>query len=503
MISSPPEISITNRKYITIALIFILIEATGIFEQVMMYTAVPTFMRVFSVNTETVSWAITIFLLVGTAMAPLSGRLGDAFGRRNLLIILLCISVVGSVISVTSGSFAAILVGRGLQGTSGALFPLLVGIAREVVPPRRVPILVSLTTGTALLGGALAGVVAGHLLDAGNWRLIFIASGSLGVLALLSAFALPRVIVVRVNHGRFDILGAVLLAPGVASLLYGVQTGSSDGLTPAVSAYLVAGIAVLAFWVFWELRISNPIFNLRMFRDRTLVLILVTTGLIGLGVFGALALIQPILMQSPSLLPVGLGLTPGTAGNYQLVVGIVGFLLSPLGGKIAGKYGAKTTLLIGIVLGVVGVGGFAVAVHNLPLAIAATFFTGLGTGFILVGLPNMIVEVVPPQNTGEAVGIVYEVGRTLFGAVGTALTGVILASSVVPKTTAPTLTAWHAIVGFIAITAILGFIVALFVRKVIPMDQRGDRVEPVGEAPEEAWEAPQPAPPTAGSPATA
>ena len=190
----------------------------------------------------------------------------------------------------------------------------------------------------------------------------------------------------------------------MASLLYGVQTGSSDGLTPAVSAYLVAGIAVLAFWVFWELRISNPIFNLRMFRDRTLVLILVTTGLIGLGVFGALALIQPILMQSPSLLR-WMGLTPGIAGNYQLVVGIVGFLLSPLGGRIAGESGAKTTLLIGIVLAVVGVGGFAVAVHNLPLAIAATFFTGLGTGFILVGVPNMIVEVVPPQNTGEAVGM--------------------------------------------------------------------------------------------------
>jgi MFS family permease len=502
MIPSPTA-SITNKRYITIALIFILIEATGIFEQVMMYTAVPTFMRVFSVNTETVSWAITIFLLVGTAIAPLSGRLGDAYGRRNLLVVLLCLSVVGSVISVTSGSFAGILVGRGLQGTSGALFPLLVGIAREVVPPRRVAVLVSLTTGTASLAGALAGLVAGHLLDAGDWRLIFLCSGGLGVLALLSAFGLPRVVVARVKQGRFDILGAVLLAPGVASLLYGVQTGSSDGLTPAVAAYLIAGIAVLAFWVFWELRTRDPIFHLRMFRDRSLVLVLATTGLIGLGVFGSIALIQPILMQSPRLLPVGLGLTPGTAGNYGIAVGVVGFLLSPLGGRIASKYGAKTTLLIGIVLAVIGLGGFAVAVHNLPLAIIATFFTGLGTSFILVGLPNMIVEAVPPQNTGEAVGIVYEVGRTLFGAVGTAITGVILSSSVVPKTTAPTLTAWHAIIGFVAITAILAFAIALFVRRAIPMDQRGDGAWGPGGAPQEAGQAPlQPAPSTSARPAT-
>ena len=407
----------------------------------MMYTAVPTFMRVFSVNTETVSWAITIFLLVGTAMAPLSGRLGDSYGRRNLLLILLCVSVAGSVVSVTSGTFAVILVGRALQGTSGALFPLLVGIAREVVPPRRVPVLVSLTTGTALLAGSLGGLVAGHLLDAGDWRLIFLCSGSLGVLALLAAFGLPRHAAPRVRRGRFDILGAVLLAPGVASLLYGIDTGSSDGLTPAVAGYLVAGIAALAFWAFWELRIANPIFDLRIFRDASLVLLLIITGLIGLGVFGAISLIQPILLQSPSALPVGIGLTPGTAGNYGLVVGIVGFLLSPLGGRIAGKYGAKTTLLIGIVLAILGIGGLAIAVHNLPLAITATFFTGLGTAFILAGLSNMIVEVVRPENTGEVVGIVYEAGRTLFGAVGTAITGIILSSSVVPKTTAPTLTA--------------------------------------------------------------
>ena len=371
------------------------------------------------------------------------------------------------------------------------------------MPPPRVPVLVSLTTGTAALAGALGGLAAGHLLDAGDWRLIFLCSGLLGLIALLAAFGLPRTVIALVKRGRFDILGAVLPAPAVAAILYGVETGSTDGFTPAVAAYLAAGIALLAFWIFWELRIADPIFHLRIFRDRSLVLMLIITGLIGLGTFGAVSLIQPILMQSPRLLPVGLGLSPGTAGNYGVVVGVTGFLLSPVGGKIASRFGAKTTLLIGIVVAIVGFGGFAIAVHNLPLAITATFFTGLGTSFILAGLPTMIVETVKPENTGEAVGIVYQVSRTLFGAVGTALTGVILSSSVVPKTTAPTLAAWHAIIVFIAATAILAFAVTLFVRKATPMDQRDDLVEAAGEQSPEADKTLHPAPPSSGRPATA
>jgi hypothetical protein len=74
---------------------------------------------------------------------------------------------------------------------------------------------------------------------------------------------------------------------------------------------------------------------------------------------------------------------------------------------------------------------------------------------------------------------------------------------VVPQTTAPTLTAWHDIIGFVVITAVLAFIVALFVRKAIPMDQRGDDAWGPGGAPQEAGEAPQPASPASGSPAIA
>ena len=475
--SSPRAVPAHVRPYAAIVAIFILIEATGVFEQVMVYTAIPTLMGVFKVDVAGISWAITVFLLVGTATAPISGRLGDIYGRRKVLIVLMCVSVIGSVVSVASGTFEGVLLGRGLQGTSAALFPLLVGIAREVVPAPRVPVLVAITTGTAALAGSLGALAAGMLLDLGDWRVMFLASGVLAVIALLAALGLPRSVVVPVDRGRFDVVGAVVLAPAVAAILYGVNSARGNGFTPSVLAFVVGGGILIAFWIFWELRVTNPMFNLRLFRQRALTLTLVATGLIGIGTFSGAAILQPILMQGSTTLPVGLGLTPTTAGLYGLIVGGLGFILSPLGGRVAGRYGAKVTLLAGLALAVVGFGGFAVAVHNLPLAVAATALTGIGTSFILVGLPNLIVETVPPENTGEAVGIVYQVGRTLFSAIGTAITGFILASSVVPKTTAPTLVAWHSVLEFIVVTAVLALVVALLVRKVVPMHQRGAVIE--------------------------
>jgi MFS family permease len=365
------------------------------------------------------------------------------------------------------------------------LFPILVGIVREVVPAPRVPVMVSIITGTAALAGALAGLSAGVLLDHGSWRTMFLASGLLAVVALLASLALPRAIVIPVPRTRLDVLGAILLAPAVASILYGVDKAREDHWTTAVICYIVAGAVLVAFWIVWELRVKNPMFNLRLFRQSAISMALIVTGLIGLGIFAASALLSPILMQSPKLLPVGLGLTATHAGYYGLIAGGVGFALSPFGGALASRFGAKIILTVGIVIAVVGFAGFGISAHNLPLAVLSSVVGGVGTSFVLVGLPNMIVEAVPAENTGEAVGMVYQVGRTLFTAVGTTVTGIILTSSVVPGTQASTLTAWHRAILFMVATGAVALGVALFIRKApTTMSDRGDVVEAVAEVEE-------------------
>jgi MFS family permease len=136
-------------------------------------------------------------------------------------------------------------------------------------------------------------------------------------------------------------------------------------------------------------------FNLRLFKQRPLALAVVVTAFVGVGLFAATGLMNAILMQSPTALPVGLGLTPTQAGLYGLISGAIGFAFSPVGGKVAAKFGAKLTLAAGIIVGVIGYIGYIFAVHDLTIAIVATIISGLGTALILVGVPNLIVEIVP------------------------------------------------------------------------------------------------------------
>lgn len=469
-------------SYPLMIVLFIVIEATGVFEQAMIYVAIPHLMTSFGLDAAGISWSVTVFLLVGAGTVALAGRFGDLYGRKRVLIVLMVVSAAGSLISVVLGTYEGILLGRALQGTSAAIFPLLVGIAREVAPAPRVPVLISFASGTAALAGALAGLVAGVLIDAGDWRLMFVASGGLAVGALVfAALALPAPVVEPVAHRhRIDYWGAILMAPGVAAVLFGFTLARS-GLSPVAVACIVVGLIVVLVWIVLQLRLAHPMFNLRLFANPSLALALGVTGFLGLGVFSAFALLVPILQQSPPEMPVGLGLTPTVAGAVGLAGGVIGFALSPLAGRVAARSGAKSTLVIAVALCFAGIGLLGFSGHSFALALVAMIVTGLGTSFVFAGVPALIVEIVPPSNTGEAVGIVYGAGRTLFTAIGTAVAGLLLTTDLVPGTTAPTIGTWWLVIAYTLICTLLAAVCVFFIRRGTPMSARGDEVEAAAE----------------------
>ena len=115
----------------------------------------------------------------------------------------------------------------------------------------------------------------------------------------------------------------------------------------------------------------------------------------------------------------------------------------------------------------------------------AVVLTGIGAALIIVGIPNVIVEIVPAHDTSEAVGIIYSVGRHAFAAIGTSIVGILLSSSMVPGTTAPTLSAWNLTTVFVIVMAILGLIATAMIAKAKPMAERGTVVEAIVEGQED------------------
>jgi len=148
---------------------------------------------------------------------------------------------------------------------AGAIMPLCYGLAREALPSDKVALGVGYIGGAGLLAGSGGSLTAGRILDLRDWHLSF-------VFAAILAFVASAAVAVWIPASRradevpkFDVLGAVLLTPGLTAVLFGITQGSKWGWTSAsVLGLIIGGIAILAVWTIWELRRSIPLINLRI-----------------------------------------------------------------------------------------------------------------------------------------------------------------------------------------------------------------------------------------------
>ncbi|MEY9853163.1 MFS family permease [Leifsonia sp. EB41] len=413
--------------------VLMLVAIVSSFESTMMYTALPSLMKDFNTDASTASWVLTGFLLVGAASAAISGRLGDIFGRKRVLIILLIASLAGSIISLLSHDILGVIAGRAVQGLAGGLLPLCFGIIREAVAEKSLSIAISLVAGTAMLAGAAGNIVAGNIVDTLGWHYIFVFAAVLAVVTTAGALFLqgtrpdgPR--------DRIDWLGGILFAPGLGLVLLGINAAQGVGwASPIVIGSIGVGLIVLAGWVFWEVRHPKPMVNVRLFAKRNFGLTMLAGALLGipLGISGFMG---QLIMQYPTQAPVGFGISAGTAGTVSFCIGLFGFALSPLSGRIARHGRARTSLIIGASAGVIAaiLTALSAAVwDSFPGFVISQIVLTVSTAFVLSSLPMLVVETAPAANTGEATGM-YTVVQTAFSGVGTAVGVSILAAFTLP-----------------------------------------------------------------------
>jgi MFS family permease len=342
---------------------------------------------------------------------------------------------VGNVVSALGTSLEVVVAGRILQGVGGGIFPLAIGIVRDEFPRERVPSSIGLLSALAGIGGGLGLITGGVLADQLNYHWIFWLSAALAMLAAVAAQLLVPESPVR-TPGRVDLRGAVVLAAGLVPPLFAVSRANVWGWgSPRTLGLIALGAVILAGFVVLERRTTHPLADIGALVKPPVLMTNLATLLVGFGMFGSFILI-PQLAETPQSSGYGFGLDATGAGLLLLPGSLVMLFAGPVSGSLGARFGSKFPLALGCVLAAAGLGvlSFEHGSEGVVLAWAIVMFAGIGLAFS--AMPNLIVQAVPPTQTGEAIGfnaLVRSVGASL----GTQISAAVLAGSAVAGSSLP------------------------------------------------------------------
>ncbi|MFI1380019.1 MFS transporter [Embleya sp. NPDC020886] len=353
----------------------------------------------------TVSWMLTATLLSGAVLNPVLGRAGDMYGRRRILVGALVVMTLGSALCALTSDIGVLITARALQGTAAAVVPLATGILRDELPPHRVGSAVALMSSTVGIGAAAGLPLASVVVQHADWHVLFWVTTGLGVFgAVLSWWVLPRSSSAR-TPGRFDIVGALLLTTGLVGVLLAVSKGEDWGWSsPAVLGIGAAGLLVLPVWGRHQLRVREPLVDLRLAARRTVLLPHLAALVTGFAFYANwLATVQ--LVQAPEETGYGLGASALVASLCLLPGGLTMVLMSPVSARLSAARGARSTLVAGaLVIAVAYVVRVFTSEQMWTIAAGATLCS-VGTGLVYSALPTLVIQAVPAEQTAAATGL--------------------------------------------------------------------------------------------------
>ncbi|MFL5828062.1 MAG: MFS transporter [Thermoleophilaceae bacterium] len=393
--------------------------------QTMVAPALPDIQHTLNTSTTTVTWVLTAYLLSASVATPILGRLGDIFGKERMLVLTLTVFGAGSLVAALSHSIGILILGRAIQGTGGAVFPLAFGIIRDEFPPRKVAAGIGLISATFGIGGGAGLVISGVLVDHLSYEWIFWLGLIFVAIAIVATHLYVPESPVKAK-AKVDWLGAGLMSAGLVALLIAVSEGNAWGWgSSRVLGLFAAGVVVLVVWVWVEMRVDEPLVNMKMMRERPVFTTNLTALFVGFGMFGSFILI-PQFVQAPVSTGYGFGASVTTAGLFLLPSALVMLPAGPIAGSLGERYGSKLPLLAGALLATAAYAFLALAHDDRWEIYAATTLLGLGIGFAFAAMANLIVEAVPQDQTGVATGM-NTISRTIGGALGAQISATILA----------------------------------------------------------------------------
>jgi EmrB/QacA subfamily drug resistance transporter len=446
-----------------VAIVFLFGIFMALLDQTIVNVALPTFAREFKAPPTTIEWLVTGYLLSLAVFIPISGWVGDRFGTKRTFMFALAMFTLGSALCVFSWSIHALIAFRVFQGVGGGMLtPVGMAMLFRAFPPSERAQAGAVLAIPMVVAPASGPVLGGYLVEYQSWHWIFAINIPIGIASLLVAGLLLRE-ERQENPGRLDMPGFVLASAGLATLMYALAEAGTRGLDDArVLSVASVGVAILSVFAIVELRIAQPMVDLRLFRDK-LFRAANTVSYVSFGGFAGALFLLPLLLQAE------MGLSPLQSGltTFPQAIGVA--MMAQPAGRLY-RYIGPRRMMVG------GLTGATLATLAFLLVDLDTsqwwirlimLFRGWSFAFTMIPLQVAVFATIRSEDTGRASAI-FNAGQQVAASFGVAVLATALSNRFLhygatlgnPATRSGALLAFHdAFVPAIALAA-LGVVLA-------------------------------------------
>jgi MFS family permease len=409
------------------------------FSETMLLPAIPEIMQDFSISYGTAAWIFSSYLIVAAVMTPIAGKMSDLYGKKKVLLVLLTMYAAGIAAGGFADNISFLLASRIIQGVGLAAVPAAFSLLRDTFPPAKLAIAVGVF-GSMYSAGSVVGLLAGAtIIQSFGWHSTFfsIVPFAAAVTFMIAKFVkenkgqLMDPVRTQENMGKkwaapsIDLKGALALSATIIAFLMAltlVETGVNSETLPQIGVAFVVSVISLTIFVIIERRITLPLVDLRLLKDKTLLpsyIILMATGITMFMAYPAI--VQ--LVRSP--VPLGFGGDAVNAANVQLPFMIMFLVFASITPLIINRIGKLMPITIGTIISLIGSLGL-VMFHSTEFAVSTNLaIIASGLSMTITATWNIVVSSSPKSFIGISVGV----GALLLFigmAIGPALAGVYM-----------------------------------------------------------------------------
>jgi EmrB/QacA subfamily drug resistance transporter len=389
--------------------------------------ALPTIQKDLHTTETGVAWVLTGFLLSASVGTAIIGRLGDMYGKERLLVWTLLLLAAGTLLAAVATSLLVLIVARVIQGVAGGIFPLSFSIVRDEFPSDKVAGSIGVISAILGIGSGFGLVLGGLIVEHLSWHWLFWLPLVLTLIAAGCTWRFVPESPIR-TPGRVNWLAAALMSIGMCAVLIAIAqtTVWGWGGTKTI-ALLAVGAVVIGAWVWVEVHSREPLIDMALMRIRGVWTTNLVAFLLGAGMYASF-IVFPQFAQLPKSTGFGFGASVVVSSLYLLPAALSMGVLGAVAGRVAYRFGSKPALIVGSAFTAVAFIWLAIA-HRHPYdMLISAFLLGTGIGLAFAALGNLVVQAVPPNQTGVATGM-NTVMRTLGGALGGQLTATFIVNN--------------------------------------------------------------------------